>query len=273
MSTSVTRRIADQDKGAHGGLPWTAHAESRTSLTTHKAKNAGMAVLLLAASAAVVRGETPDDGWPPFLAPRAAFSAAIVAAVERVWMTPTLIRKVHGRTARVPFELYTALMDSPEVTAAAARFHGLARYEVEALDDEWYRATDNDGARGLYRVLAREPTRRVVLSRGEHAGRLLGRIGGSALTVLDFPSVDGVVEPTVTARVRIDNAVAAALARVLIAVFGHIADRKLTEGFAVTARVAEWAVAEPDEFCDWLAQEPLPPGRSERVAAALDGCL
>jgi hypothetical protein len=231
-----------------------------------------MAVVLLAMSATVVRGETRGD-WPPFLAPPAAFSADIVRAVERVWVAPTLTRTVRGRSARVPFELYTALMDSPEVTAAAARFLGLARYEVEALDDDWYRATDNDGAQGLYRVLAREPTRRVVLSRGEHAGRLLGRIGGSALTVLDFASVDGVVEPTVTARVRIDNPIAAALARVLITVFGHIADRKLAEGFAVTAGVAEWATAEPFEFCGWLAQESVPPGRREPVVTAVGGCL
>jgi hypothetical protein len=237
-----------------------------------QAKNSGMAIVLLVVTAAVVCAETPDDGWPPFLAPRTAFPEDLVATVERVWMRPTLTRTVRGRSARVPYDLYTALVDSPEVTAAAAAVLGLARYDVEALDDGWYRATDNDGARGLYRVLAREPTRRVVVSRGEHAGRLLGRIGGSALTVLDFPAVDGVVEPTVTARVRIDNPVAAVAARVLIAIFGHIADRKLTEGFAVTARVAEWAMAAPREFCDWLAEERLAPGRRERVVAALGGC-
>jgi hypothetical protein len=232
-----------------------------------------MAALLLAVSTAVGRAETPDGGWPPFLAPRAAYSEEIVAAVERLWMAPTLTRTVQGRETRAPFPLYATLMDSPVVAAAAARFLGLARYEVEVLDDDWYRATDNDGARGVYRVLAREPTRRVVLSHGAHTGHLLGRIAGSALTVLDFPHVDGVVEPTLTARVRIDNPVVAALARVLIAIFGHIADRKLAEGFTVTARIAEWAMAQPREFCDWLAQEPVTPGQRERVQTALGGCL
>jgi hypothetical protein len=64
-----------------------------------------------------------------------------------------------------------------------------------------------------------------------------------------------VVDQELTAYVRIDNAFAAALARHLLPIFGRLADRKLSEGFAVTAKVAEWAVAHPDEFCDWLRRE------------------
>ena len=106
------------------------------------------------------------------------FPEDVAASVEQLWLAPTLTRTVEGDPARVPFELYLVFVDEPAVTAAAARHLGLARYEVEAIDGGWYRATDNDGASGVWRVLAREPTRRVVLSRGEHSGRLLGHIGG-----------------------------------------------------------------------------------------------
>lgn len=215
-------------------------------------------------------GEPPP--WPAFLEPRESFPSDVIAAVERVWQEPTLRRTVRGRPARAPFAVHAAFVDTPEVTAAAARFLGLARYQVESLGDDRYRADDGDGARGRYQVLRREPTRRVILSWGEHTGRVLGTIHGSALSVLDFePGGDG-VEQVLTAYVRIENRFAAALARVVLALFGFVADRKLTEGFRVTAGVAEWAAERPDEFCAWLARESLRPERRERLLAALPAC-
>jgi hypothetical protein len=196
----------------------------------------------------------------------------VSAAVERIWIEPTLSRTVNGRSARVPFDVYVAFLDTPEVTAAAARFRKLGRYEIQALDDEHYWASDGDGARGIARVLRREPRRLVLLSQGEHSGPILGTIGGSALTILDLEPREGVVNSRLTAYVYIDNRVAAALARVLIPIFGAFADRKLGEGLRVTAEVAEWAVDRSGGFCEWLAHEPLPPARRDRVLAALPSC-
>src|SRR5438046_5551114 len=48
------------------------------------------------------------------------------------------------------------ILDTPDATAAAARFKKLARYEVESLDDDRYVADDRDGARGVYRVRSEE---------------------------------------------------------------------------------------------------------------------
>lgn len=222
--------------------------------------------------AARASGDVSAPGWPPFLVSREAFPPDIVAAVERIWSDPTLSRTVQGRPARVPFEIYIAFVDTPEVTAAAARHLKLARWEAEPFDGDWYRATDNDGARGIYRVLVREPHRRVILSWGEHSSNFLGTISGSALTVLDLTPRSGIVDQSLTAHVRIDNAFAAALAKLLVPLFGYVADRKLTEGFTVTARVAEWAAAEPQEFCEWLAQEALPAVRRQRFHPLTGRC-
>lgn len=220
--------------------------------------------------ASATSGEPPP--WPAFLEPRESFPSDVIAAVERVWQEPTLSRTVRGRPARAPFALHAAFVDTPEVTAAAARYRGLARYQVESLGEDRYLADDGDGARGRYQVLRREPKRRVILSWGEHTGRFLGTIHGSALSVLDFEPGDDGVEQELTAYVRIENRFAAALARILIALFGFVADRKLTEGFRVTAGVAEWAAEHPDEFCAWLAREPLRPERRERMLAVLPAC-
>jgi len=232
---------------------------------------------LLAAATVLITLATSAGGasagpWPSLLGSRDAFSPEVSAAVERVWREPTLSRTVNGPPAHVPFEVYVALVDAPEVTAAAARFRRLANYEVQALDDDHYRANDGDGARGLYQVLRREPRRRVVFSQGEHAGPMLGTIKGSALTVLDIEPRGDAVDPTLTAYVYIDDPVAAGLAQLLIVIFGFLADRKPAEGLRVTAGVAEWAVDRSGGFCEWLAREQLPPARRNRILAALPSC-
>src|SRR3989442_1172082 len=58
----------------------------------------------------------------------------------------------------------------------------------------------------------------------------------------------------------------------LVRIFGFVADRKLTEGFRITARVVEWARREPAEFCAWLESRPVPAERVRLVADALPAC-
>jgi len=193
-------------------------------------------------------------------------------AVDRLWIEPTLTRTVNGRPAHVPFDVYIAFLDTPEVTAAAARFRGIGSDEIQALDNDRYWASDGNGARGIAQVLRREPRRLVLLSRGEHTGPILGSIRGSALTILNLETRGDVVNPTLTAYVYIDNRVAAALARTLITSFGFVADRQLGEGLRVTAEVAEWAVDRSGGFCEWLAREPLPSARRARILVALPAC-
>ena len=229
---------------------------------------AGTVLLTLATGAS----GAPAEPWPTLLGAREAFPPEVSATVERLWMEPTLTRTVAGRSARVPFDVYVAFLDTPEVTASAARFRKLASFEIQALDDDRYRASDGNGASGIAQVLRRDPRRLVVLSRGEHTGPILGTISGSALTILNLETRGDVVNPTLTAYVYIDNRVAAALARTLITSFGFVADRQLGEGLRVTAEVAEWAVDRSGGFCEWLAREPLPSARRARILVALPSC-
>ena len=247
-------------------------SQSRTGAQGGKAKTQWVALVLLLGLTAVATGQPLTPAWPNFLVSRDAFPPDVVSAVEHVWSEPTLRRTVQGPPARAPFDAYLAFVDTPDVTATAARFRKLARYEVEPLDDDRYVADDRDGARGMYRVLVREPKRRVMVSWGQHSGSILGTIRGSALTVLDLTTHDDAVEQTLTAYVRIDNRVAAAIAKLLVPLFGYLADRKLVEGIRVSAAIAEWAVEQPPEFCAWLSQESLRPERRARILAALPQC-
>lgn len=230
---------------------------------------AAMTLMLALATGA---SGAPAQPWPPVLGSREGYPPDVSAAVERVWSDPTLSRTVKGRAAHVPLDVYVAFLDTPDVTAAAARFRGLASYEVRALDDAHYLASDGVGARGSAQVLRRQPRRVVVLSRGEHTGPFLGTISGSALTIVDLEPERHGVTPTLVAYVHIDNPLAASLARTLVPTFGFIADRKLGEGLRLAGEVAEWAVDPSGGFCDWLVREPLAPERRARILTALPAC-
>lgn len=242
-------------------------SQFRTACESGKAGQWPAVVLL--ALLALPAAADPTPPWPPFLPARQSYTPDIRLAVERTWLHATFQRTVQGRPAQVPFPLYAALVDAPDVTAAAARFRGFARHEVRAVGEDRYQAEDGAGARGSYQVLRRDPARRVLLSRGEHSSAFLGTVRGSALTLIDLEARGAEVDAHLTAYVNIENPLAAALARVLIAVFGSLADQRLKEGLEIAARVAEWAVTEPDGFCGWLDQASAAPERRLRIAAVL----
>ena len=224
-----------------------------------------IAALAMGATAAAVE-------WPSFAGAPERLPRDVAQRIERVWRAPTLTRTIHGRAALVPLETYVVFIDAADVTTAAARFLGIGRQEVRALDDDVYEADDHAGATGRYRVLVREPRRRVILSWGEHRGRLFGTIRGSTLSVVDFERGKGRVEQRLTAYVLIENRIAARLLKLLAPIVGGLADRKLAESFNVVVGVAEWAVGHPDEFCRWMARAALAAARRDRVLDRLSMC-
>lgn len=217
------------------------------------------------------------EEFPPFLDGAGEFPPTVRAEVVSLWNDHTLTRTVDGRPARVPPEIYRLFVDHPDVTAAAARHLGLAKYRVLALGSGRYFADDGEGALGSYRVLLREERRRVMLARGSHDSWLLGRIGGASLTILSFEphrGEDGTpwVAQRVETFVRIENRMAAFLARLFLPLFSGYADRKLAETFNVTAEVSEWAGREPDAFCAWLGGVEEVSARREAFASGLSAC-
>jgi hypothetical protein len=233
------------------------------------ALTAAVAYLLVLTPSA---GGVPARPWRSLLGSTEVLAPEVSAAVDRVLTAPTLERQVRARSARTPLDVYLAFFDAPELTAAAARFLKLANYDVHVLDDDRYEADDGDGARGFSQVIRRDRQRRVIFSQGEHTGPILGKVRGYALTVVELEQRGDFVDTAITAYVYIDDRVAAGLARFLIANLGSLADRKLTEGLRITAEVAEWAVDPSGGFCEWLAREPLAPGRRNRVVSVLPSC-
>jgi hypothetical protein len=197
-------------------------------------------------------GSAPP-GWPPFLRASEEYPPQIATTVRRLWSDATFTRTVRADPAPVPLSFYLRFVDAPDVTAAAARHLRLTTYDVKVLGDGWYEADDgHGGAHGVYRVLVRDGGRRVLLSWGTHRGSMLGTIGGSALTRLEFADDGGRATQRLAVNVIIDNGIAARITRPILLLFGWFVDRKLAEAFRTAAAAAAWAHAKPDEFCAWL---------------------
>lgn len=196
-------------------------------------------------------GSAPRD-WPPFLRASDQYPAQIAGAVSRLWTDATFTRTVSADPAPVPLAFYLRFVDAPDLTAAAGRHLRLTTYNVKVLGDDWYQADDGGGTHGVYRVLARDGGRRVVLSWGTHRGSIMGTVGGSALTRLEFADDHGRAAQRLAVNAIIDNGVVAGITRTILPLFGWFVDRKLTEAFRTTAATAAWAHAKPDEFCAWL---------------------
>jgi hypothetical protein len=220
-------------------------------------------VVTLAALAVPSSGAAPR-AWPPFLHARQEYPPEIADAARRLWVDATFMRTVTAEAARVPLAFYLRFVDTPDVAAAAARHLHLTTYEVRVRGDDWYE-TSGGGARGVYRVLVRDGGRRVMLSWGTHRGSILGTIGGSALTQLEFGEAGGRVTQRLVVNAIIDSGVLARLARPVLLLFGGFVDRKLTEAFQTTATAAAWAHANPGEFCAWLDGRVTGTRRAELV--------
>ena len=214
-------------------------------------------------------GSAPRD-WPPFLRATDEYPAPIATAVRRLWTDATFTRTVTADPAPVPLSFYLRFVDAPDLAAAAARHLRLTTYEIKVLGDDWYEA-GGGGAQGVYRVLVRDDGRRVVLSWGTHRGSILGTIGGSALTRLEFTADGGRTAQRLVVNVIIDHGVAAGITRTILPLFGWFVDRKLTEGFRTTAAAAAWAHAKRPEFCAWLGGAFTADRRSQ-LLAVFDEC-
>lgn len=206
-----------------------------------------------------------DSTWPSFAPPRETVAEA--ARVERIWTEETFRRTLAPPPVEVPLPLYAALIDAPDVVAAAARRLGIATETVAPLDDGSWEIRSTKGSRAVYRVLVTEPARRVVLSHGYV--KVLGlAIPGSVLGVLELHDRATAVGQRLTVHARVENAAWALVAKFLLALLPSLADAELARGFRITAAVATWARDDRAGFCGWIETSGLP---SPRVATAA-GC-
>ena len=91
-----------------------------------------------------------------------------------------------------------------------------------------------------------------MLSSGTHRSGIVGTIGGSALTRLEFGDEAGRTSQRLVVNVIVDHGLVAGVTRPLLLLFGSLVDRKLSEAFRTATAAAVWAHENRTDFCGWL---------------------
>jgi hypothetical protein len=203
--------------------------------------------------------------WPPFL-PHSGDKRSD-DAVEQMWKKRTFERKLSPAPVGVPMDLYVALINAPEVVAAAANHLRMTAATLDLVADRTYEWRSPDGSRAMLRVLLSEPSQQVTLSQGQLAVHGL-TIRGSVLGNLKLSSGKGGVHQELTTYVRIDNAILAWLTKALLPLMPKTIDAELSKGFEITGAVAGWAWQDREEFCRWQETSRFAPERVKSIADA-----
>lgn len=226
-----------------------------------------LSVLLLVSFAAAL---SASPGVPPSLL--ALVPADRRPEVGEVLANPTFVRGLDF-AACADLQVYTYLLDHPDLNAALARALHIAPYEVVRSGPGQYRGADADGNAGTIEVFGAEGHERVFVERGVSSGWWFGEIGGRVVALVAFAPEADSVRGTVTVWARIDQGFVDGLLRFLKPFLGGLLDRKLKEQFSIPERVAEAAAQHPDRFCPLLGAVSDGSPEERQALAGLAGCL
>ncbi len=191
--------------------------------------------------------------------------------VENILGDPTFVRTLDF-TVPADMQVYTYLLDHPDLNAALAKSLGTAHYEVVNIGPGHYRGTDGNGNVGTIEVFRDEGHERVFLERGVSSGWWFGDIGGRVVALVEYTLESERVRGTITVWARIDQGVVDHLLRALRPMLGGFLDRKLREQFDIPTRVAETAAQHPDQFCPLLWSVSEGSSDERQALGGLAGC-
>jgi hypothetical protein len=194
------------------------------------------------------------------------------AEVQEILADPTFNREL-AFVVHANLQVFTYLLDHPDLNAALARALHIAPYEVVRSGPGQYRGADADGNAGTIEVFGAEGHERVFVERGVSSGWWFGEIGGRVVALVAFAPEADSVRGTVTVWARIDQGFVDGLLRFLKPFLGGLLDRKLKEQFSIPERVAEAAAQHPDRFCPLLGAVSDGSPEERQALAGLAGCL
>ena len=193
------------------------------------------------------------------------------AEVGEILADPTFVRGLDFETP-ADLQVYTYLLDHPDLNAALAQALGVASYRVVRIGPRQYRGDDGGSNAGTIEVFSAEGHERAFLERGVSSGWWFGEIEGRVLALIVLSTEGEGVRGTATVWAHIDHGVVDRLLRLLQPMLGGFLDRKLREQFSIPARVAEAAYQHPGEFCSLLGALSGGSPAEREALAGLAGC-
>lgn len=205
----------------------------------------------------------------PWGVPVELMSEEDVALVRPVLESPTLQRRYAPRRFTGQQKYFEYFLDHVDVCSVVSELTGLIDYRAQRLADGRLYAENAEDAAGFLKLVHCEANRRVYYVQGTQRGTLTAR--GRGVAVVEFRQV-GAREIEYSGRlfVRIDNPVAAALAKAFYVFVKNAIDRNfahvMRQPIGVTALVSQ----EPVRLREYLEQLPA---ADRALVAGLVGLL
>jgi hypothetical protein len=199
-------------------------------------------------------------GPAPRLIPWERLDEEAIVFAREVVGGALVFRHVEGIAFRSRPPVYEFLLEHMDFAAEVARLLGVGRYRVQRAAGG-FQADDGRGARGLVRPLGGDDTRRVFSLEGGYDPPLLPTISGRLLLVLDAvhtraPDGETYAEMSVAGYLRLDSALAEAIAGVARAFTEATVERKVKRFFRHVAKVSRRAYDDPEGLAEELEGHP-----------------
>ena len=176
------------------------------------------------------------------------------------------VRDISFRSRKPVFDY---LLDNPDFAADVARALREGKYRIRRVGDA-FEADDVHGGRGTMKFLLNEDGRRLYYLQGRYDPPLLPTLTGRLVVLLDADHLDGPDGVTYCAMkfagyLKLDNAMADAVARVMKMFSEDHVDRRVRRFFGHVAAVSRRAYNDPEGLAELLATQPQLP--ADQVAA------
>ncbi len=134
----------------------------------------------------------------------------------------------------------------------------LARYNIYEDDPGSYRWIDPEGVYSRFKLIYKEPGKRIYFGSGYYAGRLTPRIDGSAIIVFLYRQVTvgdkSYMQSEIYGYIQVDNILFSTLAKVLRPILPLVVRKRMGNLINVTRTLSEWIAEDPTEVYHLLAR-------------------
>lgn len=228
------------------------------------------AILLLGLA---LPGWSGEDGRKPSLPPLARqipwdrIDLPTASLVRDAVAGAVVVHEVDGIWYRSREEVFHFLIEYPDFAANVARVLKEGKYRVRQTTSG-YEADDGRGAHGFFKPVLADGDRRVFYLEGRYEQPFLPTLSGRLVLVLETRHrTNGGTsygETRVASFLRLDNAVLARLAHLVLPLSKSLMDRRIRRFFRHVERVSQRAYDDPEGLAEELPRHPDLP--AERVA-------